>query len=445
MKSWSERVQGAAALLLLTVGGGAFAAPSTDAAMAPTERWREVPMPPGFQVVVSEIEGPVFADAEGRTLYEWPYRKHRVGYTGEPLGTPLCYDDVVTVTGGYSSPYPAGLVLPDGESRDSCTDRYPPVYADANAEPVGDWTIVERRDGTLQWAYEEQPLYTSVLDREPGDVLGGRDVIRPPHPFPPGFDVRTTTIGRMLGTEGGEAVYAHEQDTAEATACTGACLDEFEPILAPALARAKGEWSILERAPGQRQWVFRGKPLYIRPTDQRSWSQEGSDAPGWKNVLTQPAPAFPESFTTRTTIAGEVLADPDGMTIYVYNCREDSSDQLLCDHPTHTQVYRMALCGAGDWTRCLEYWPYVEAGEDETSPNRSWTIVHVDPRTGRYAQPGDEGAMRVWAYRDRPVYLFGRDEHPGDVHGGGNGEWRGRENGLYAFWVRNEFFRRTTQ
>ena len=216
MKSWSERVQGAAALLLLTVGGGAVAA-ENDAGIRPTERWREVPVPPGFRVVVSEIEGPVFADAEGRTLYAWPYRKHRVGYTGEPLGTPVCYDEVVTVTGGYSSPYPAGLVLPDGENRDSCTDRYPPVYADADAEPVGAWTVVERRDGTLQWAYEEQPLYTSVLDREPGDVLGGRDVIRPPHPFPPGFDVRTTTIGRMLGTAGGEAVYAHEQDSEDAT------------------------------------------------------------------------------------------------------------------------------------------------------------------------------------------------------------------------------------
>jgi hypothetical protein len=36
-------------------------------------------MPPGFQIVVNEIKGPVFATAEGRTLYIWPKRTLRNG------------------------------------------------------------------------------------------------------------------------------------------------------------------------------------------------------------------------------------------------------------------------------------------------------------------------------------------------------------------------------
>ncbi|MEQ8207781.1 MAG: hypothetical protein RIA65_16520 [Woeseia sp.] len=41
------------------------------------------PLPPGFQVVSTELDGPVFADAEGRTFYKWPQRDLRNGGTGD--------------------------------------------------------------------------------------------------------------------------------------------------------------------------------------------------------------------------------------------------------------------------------------------------------------------------------------------------------------------------
>src|ERR1700730_9769078 len=43
------------------------------------ESYMSVPMPPGFKVVISELEGPIFADARGRTLYMWPSKKLRNG------------------------------------------------------------------------------------------------------------------------------------------------------------------------------------------------------------------------------------------------------------------------------------------------------------------------------------------------------------------------------
>ena len=60
--------------------------------------------------------------------------------------------------------------------------------------------------------------------------------------------------------------------------------------------------------------------------------------------------------------------------------------------------------------------PYVEAGENEVSPNRTWRIVLIDPKTGRFATPGQAGALRVWAYRDRPVYTFGGDKRAGEAN-----------------------------
>ena len=423
----------------------------------PVERWVDVPMPPGFQVLSTELDGPVYADSAGRTLYVWPLHKQRNGYSGESPGTPACYDEVLTVTAGLMSPYPPGIELPELDTRPSCTDLWPPVLADEGARPVGRWSIVERRDGSKQWAWNEQPVYTSVRDKQPGDVLGGtkfgfdkdmgsggdspanRMPIGPPSLVPPGFDVRTTTNGRILTTDTNYSVYAFDADTAATSACTGGCTRNWNPVTAPALARPIGEWTIIERSPGVRQWVYRGQPLYTYALDMFPWSQQGSDEPGWRNVYTQKAPPIPAAFTVQKTIAGEVLADARGMTIYRYICGDDSQDQLACDHPDDSQVYRIAMCGGGDPARCLEHWPYVRAADDEVGDSRSWNVVSIDPKTGHKAEPEQEDAIRVWAYRDRPVYTYAGDKKPGDTHGGGTGEWRGQRNGLRVFWLRDDY------
>ena len=415
------------------------------------EQYVSVPMPPGFQVESTELEGPVFADANGRTIYTWPSHKQRNGYSGETQGNPACYDEVLTVTAGLMSPYPPGILLPELDSRPSCTDLWPPVFADEDARALDKWTIIDRKDGRRQWAYDEQPLYTSVRDNEAGDVLGGttrryggdspanRIPLTPPSKVPPGFAVKTTTVGRLLTNDKNYSVYAYEADRSDASLCDLECTRTWKPVPAPALARATGEWSTLERSPGVRQWVFRGKPLYTYVLDQHSWSQEGSDVVGWNNVYTQMAPPVPDSFTVQDTLAGEVLADAQGMTIYTYSCGDDSADQLSCDHPDDTQVYRLAMCGGGDTEKCLQHWAYAEAGDGAASNSSAWRVVSIDPKTGRFAAAEQPGAASVWAYRDRPVYTYGGDEQPGDVNGAGTGEWRGQRNGLKAFWLRDDY------
>ena len=456
MKSLCNAVcrPGVLALAAALLGGAAMGGtedPAGQSDAAPVEAWVEVPMPPGFHVESTEMDGPVFADAEGRTLYTWPSHRLRNGYSGENPGKPACYDEVLTVTAGLMSPYPPGILLPELDSRPSCTDLWPPVLAGDDAEPVGKWSTVRRKDGTWQWAYEEQPLYTSVRDTRPGDVIGGttrryggdspalRVPAAPPSRLPPGFSVKTTTTGRLLTTDKNASVYAHDGDTMEHSACDRECLRNWMPVLAPELASAQGEWSILERSPGVRQWVFRGKPLYTYALDQHSWSQQGSDVPGWNNVYTQPAPPFPDGFTVQDTLAGQVLADADGMTIYTYICGDDSLDQLSCDHPDDTQVYRLAMCGGGDPNACLKNWPYVKAEAEATSSSRTWSVMRIDPKTGHRAAAEQADAVSVWAYRDRPVYTYGLDSRPGDVNGAGTGEWRGQRNGLKAFWIRDDF------
>ena len=168
-----------------------------------TERAKEVPLPPGFQVVATELDGPVFADARGKTLYKWQLKPLRNGSAGERKNEPACYDTKTTETAGLMSPYPAGLVLPELETRPACTDVWKPVYAPAEARPIERWTTLPRKDGMKQWAYDGFALYTSVLDTAPGEVAGApkkprgdspsfREPVKPPSDVPFGFEISTT-------------------------------------------------------------------------------------------------------------------------------------------------------------------------------------------------------------------------------------------------------------
>lgn len=53
-----------------------------------------------------------------------------------------------------------------------CADNWPPLIAAGSAEPTGEFTLVERTDGAMQWAFRGKPLYGWVQDRNPGDTTG---------------------------------------------------------------------------------------------------------------------------------------------------------------------------------------------------------------------------------------------------------------------------------
>lgn len=53
-----------------------------------------------------------------------------------------------------------------------CAQNWPPLMAGDGAMAEGEWTIVERDDGSKMWAYGGQPLYTFVRDTAPGEVNG---------------------------------------------------------------------------------------------------------------------------------------------------------------------------------------------------------------------------------------------------------------------------------
>lgn len=426
------------------------AASGTAVSKGPNKNeYRDVPKPQGFGIANSELDGPVFVDDRGRTLYQWPSDTLRNGLAGDEKGKVTCTDDVATETAGLMSIYPPGLTLPSPPDAYSCAQMWPPAIAAPNSKAIGDWSLIDRSDGKQQWAYKEYALYTSFLDVQPGDVFGPgpsgpfvgppRRPIGPPPNLPPGFIILTTQQGRMLVNSDRRSLYVFTKDTEKTSYCDLECQREWSPVLAPSFSQKVGDWSTLTRADGSLQWVYRGKPLYLRPSDLSEASVDGSDVPGWSNVYVQAAPPLPEDFTLQDTSVGQVIADAYGRTIYQYNCVDDSAYQLVCDHPKTPQNYRLAICGAGDPERCAVTWPYVLASGRSKSISRTWRVVEIDPRTGRPAAPKQENSIRVWAYRDRPLYLFSGDKVPGDIYGDAWGENVGRRNGFTAIVVRNAF------
>jgi len=53
-----------------------------------------------------------------------------------------------------------------------CATNWPPLAAQAADSSAGDWSIVTRDDGSKQWAFKGQPLYTYAKDAKPGDTTG---------------------------------------------------------------------------------------------------------------------------------------------------------------------------------------------------------------------------------------------------------------------------------
>lgn len=79
----------------------------------------------------------MLADAKGMTLYV---------FDKDAGGVSACYDD--------------------------CAVKWPPYLGKADDKMTEGWTLVDRTDGTKQWAYDGKPTYYFAGDKAKGDATG---------------------------------------------------------------------------------------------------------------------------------------------------------------------------------------------------------------------------------------------------------------------------------
>jgi predicted lipoprotein with Yx(FWY)xxD motif len=53
-----------------------------------------------------------------------------------------------------------------------CAMKWPPLTATTSDKASGDYTVITRDDGSLQWSYKGKPLYLWSKDQKPGDMSG---------------------------------------------------------------------------------------------------------------------------------------------------------------------------------------------------------------------------------------------------------------------------------
>jgi len=81
--------------------------------------------------------------------------------------------------------------------------------------------------------------------------------------------------GVLVGPNG-MTLYTFDRDTAAGkSACNGPCATNWPPLMAPASASASGDWSIITRDDGAKQWAHKGKPVYYWAKDGKPGDRTG--------------------------------------------------------------------------------------------------------------------------------------------------------------------------
>ncbi len=72
-------------------------------------------------------------------------------------------------------------------------------------------------------------------------------------------------------------LYTFDRDAAGSgkSVCNGPCAANWPPLAAGADAAASGDWSVVTRDDGSRQWAYKGKPLYHWVKDQKPGDRSG--------------------------------------------------------------------------------------------------------------------------------------------------------------------------
>lgn len=73
----------------------------------------------------------------------------------------------------------------------------------------------------------------------------------------------------------GMTLYVFDKDSAGKSACNGDCAVKWPPLIAAVNDKASGDYSIINRDDGARQWAFKGKPLYLWFKDQKPGDTSG--------------------------------------------------------------------------------------------------------------------------------------------------------------------------
>lgn len=293
---------------------------------------------------------------------------------------------------------------------EDCAVAWPPYLASKDAITGEGWSVFTRGDGSQQWAYEDKPLYLYSVDQGPGDTYGEGigllwDISFIDAPTPPGISARKTLMGSVAADQHQKTLYTPQVEVDAVSLCVeNKCLEQWSPVVAPHVARSIGDWEVVTRDDGLKQWTHQGRPLFRYSGDVLFGEAAGDgvafDTEGnmMEAMVLEPRPQYPDWVTVQDTDAGEMLADENYSSIYTWDPSKLFS--------------RLAAPAKACGAECLdEEWVPLYAGDDDVAPGGNWAIL-----------PLSDGRLQ-WAYKGRYLFTNTRDVTQGSFLGyrhGGN-------------------------
>ena len=89
----------------------------------------------------------------------------------------------------------------------------------------------------------------------------------------------------MLVAANGMTLYTFDKDQTDSSNCYDACAVKWPPYYAMPMAQASGDFGIINRSDGRRQWTYRNKPLYFWQMDQKPGDASGDNVGGVWHIV----------------------------------------------------------------------------------------------------------------------------------------------------------------
>jgi predicted lipoprotein with Yx(FWY)xxD motif len=323
---------------------------------------------------------------------------------------------------------------------DACAQEFPPLLASRGAKAFGDWSLIARADGAHQWAYQSHALYTWSKEKDPGQVATNvaltetanlklaENAVKAGSLLPPagwqvarfnpaaslalpdGLDARmvSSAQGVALTDVNGMTLYVFDGDARQdgQSCATNGCRDLWQPVAAPALAMAHGDFSVVARSDGSKQWAYRKHPLYLYSGDTLPGDARGSSVDKHWSVAQVYENFRPQGVGIATLNGYGDTLTLNGMTLYGgYPFEKRWGGRNL--RGTFTNIYfkgkQLGSAACVDES-CLQTWRPFLASADAKA-NGFWEPVQRPDGT------------RQWAYKGYALYTYAGDKVPGDHSG----------------------------
>ncbi len=315
----------------------------------------------------------------------------------------------------------------------ACAEEFPPYLVAKEAVAFGPWSIISRVDGSRQWAYQGRPLYRySGVDPVPQMPTTAGNVVADAKPeafidimnldskgnspkkgwrraalvtndaaMPPEFDLRSiATANGYAYTVPATGNILYVLKTAPKRPA------DWTPVYAAGLAKGVGNFSIMMREDGRRQWAYNQLPLYTFNDDDGVDDINGLLALDDAQIAYAFRNFMPASLTIKVLpFRGPLMTTLEGKTVYVQvRNRNQFGGRQNRGGFQYSYADSKFIGARGCVDECLKKWAPVAAPAD-AHPTGLWQIYTRADGT------------RQWGYKGAALYTYSDDKTLGDNYG----------------------------